>query len=112
VVNWAAPAGISPDQLIGFENHSGRTYLGAGAQPLGSVVQGFGNNGEDRTEGAVYRNVHGCYMHGSLLPKNPHFADHLLTLALKRRYGSVATLTPLDDRLERSAHDVMVERVV
>jgi CobQ-like glutamine amidotransferase family enzyme len=110
VVDWQStdqPAG----RLVGFENHSGRTYLGAGVQPLGRVVRGFGNNGEDGTEGAVYRNVHGCYMHGSLLPKNPHFADHLLSLAMRRRFGPTATLAPLDDRLELRAHDVMVERV-
>ena len=98
-------------RLVGFENHSGRTYLGGGVRPLGKVVQGFGNNGEDGTEGAVYRHVHGCYMHGSLLPKNPQFADHLLGLALRRRYGPSAVLAPLDDALELSAHDVMVERV-
>ncbi|MDP9315009.1 MAG: glutamine amidotransferase [Chloroflexota bacterium] len=97
--------------LVGFENHSGRTYLGTGVQPLGLVQRGFGNNGEDRTEGAVYRNAHGCYMHGSLLPKNPHFADHLLSLALERRHGAVAGLVPLDDGLEVQAHDVMVERL-
>ncbi|HLI87275.1 MAG TPA: hypothetical protein VKV37_01225 [Ktedonobacteraceae bacterium] len=72
--------------LVGFENHGGRTYLGT-AQPLGRVLKGCGNNAEDRTEGAVYRNAYGTYLHGSLLPKNPHFADHLLTLALRRKYG-------------------------
>jgi len=65
-------------RLIGFENHSGRTYLGPGARPLGRVLAGHGNNGEDGGEGAVYRNAFGCYMHGSLLPKNPFFADHLI----------------------------------
>ncbi len=110
VVDWQEPEqpGL---RLVGFENHSGRTYLGDGARPLGAVVKGFGNNGEDGTEGAVYRHVHGCYMHGSLLPKNPQFADHLLGLALHRRYGDGAALAPLDDRLELRAHDVMVERV-
>ena len=99
-------------RLVGFENHSGRTYLGPGVKPLGRVLRGYGNNGEDRTEGAVYRNTHGCYMHGSLLPKNPHFADHLLGLALQRRYGSAAALHPLDDALETQAHQVMVGRLV
>lgn len=97
--------------LVGFENHSGRTYLGAGVRPLGRVRRGYGNNGEDGTEGSVYRNAHGCYMHGSLLPKNPHFADHLLGLALERRYGSRGALAPLNDALELHAHDVMVERL-
>ncbi len=72
--------------LVGFENHGGRTYLGT-AKPLGRVLKGHGNNSEDHTEGAVYRNTFGTYMHGSLLPKNPHFADHLITLALARTYG-------------------------
>jgi CobQ-like glutamine amidotransferase family enzyme len=98
-------------RLVGFENHSGRTYLGAGVRPLGRVLAGHGNNGEDGTEGAVYRNVFGCYMHGSLLPKNPHFADHLLGLALARR-GMAAALTPLDDTLELRAQRTMVERLL
>lgn len=72
--------------LVGFENHGGRTYLGT-AQPLGRVLRGHGNNSEDHTEGAVYRNAFGTYLHGSLLPKNPHFADHFLALALRRSYG-------------------------
>lgn len=74
--------------LVGFENHGGRTYLGT-AKPLGKVLKGYGNNAEDHTEGAVYRNAYGTYLHGSLLPKNPHFADHLITLALRRKYGII-----------------------
>jgi CobQ-like glutamine amidotransferase family enzyme len=74
--------------LVGFENHGGRTYLGT-AKPLGKVLKGYGNNAEDRTEGAVYRNTYGTYLHGSLLPKNPHFADHLIVLALQRKYGNL-----------------------
>jgi len=99
-------------RLVGFENHSGRTYLGAGVRPLGRVLRGYGNNGEDGTEGCVYHNAHGCYMHGSLLPKNPHFADHLLRLALLRRYGSAAPLAPLDDVVELRAHDTMIARLM
>ena len=72
--------------LVGFENHGGRTYLGT-AKPLGKVLKGHGNNSEDRSEGAIYRHAFGTYLHGSLLPKNPHFADHLLALALQRSYG-------------------------
>ncbi len=72
--------------LVGFENHGGRTYLGT-AQPLGKVLKGHGNNAEDASEGAIYRNAYGTYMHGSLLPKNPHFADYLIGLALRRTYG-------------------------
>lgn len=99
-------------RLVGFENHSGRTYLGPGVRPLGRVLAGYGNNGEDGTEGAVYRNAIGCYMHGSLLPKNPQLADHLIGLALRRRYGPHLDLAPLDDALELAAQRTMVERVV
>lgn len=100
-------------RLVGFENHSGRTYLGAGVRPLGRVLTGHGNNGEDGTEGAVYRNTMGCYMHGSLLPKNPQLADHLIGLALQRRYGNAAAvLSPLDDTLEFGAQQGMLLRLL
>lgn len=95
--------------LVGFENHGGRTRLGSRARPLGEVVAGFGNNGEDRTEGAVYKNVYGTYLHGPLLPKNPAFADHLLAIALTRQHGEVA-LPPLDDTVEAAAHAAAVGR--
>ncbi len=98
--------------LVGFENHSGRTYLGPGARPLGRIVAGHGNNGEDGTEGAVYRNTFGCYMHGSLLPKNPQLVDHLIGLALRRKYGAPVALPPLDDQLELVAQRTMVDRLV
>ena len=97
--------------LVGFENHSGKTYLGSGCRPMGRSIQGFGNNGEDRTEGAVYRNAFGCYLHGALLPKNPWFADHLILTALRRRYGSNLELAPLDDTLENRAHEAVIARV-
>lgn len=121
--------------LVGFENHGGRTYLGT-TRPLGKVLKGYGNNAEDATEGAIYRNTFGTYMHGSLLPKNPHFADYLIGLALQRKYGingveqvsntemqawineSAApdrdmstVLTPLDDTLEWEAHASLLERL-
>ncbi len=91
------------DGLVGFENHGGRTYLGPDATPLGRVTAGFGNNGEDGTEGCRYGNAFGTYLHGSLLPKNPALADLLLGLALERKYGDAA-LAPLDDSLETAAH--------
>ncbi len=96
--------------VVGFENHSGKTRLGAGVEPLGRVLAGFGNNGEDGTEGAHYRNVFGTYSHGPLLPKNPAFADLLLRTALERRCGR-AELPPLDDTLEQLAHDEMCRRL-
>jgi CobQ-like glutamine amidotransferase family enzyme len=89
--------------LVGFENHSGQTFLGKGVQGLGKVIVGNGNNGEDGFEGAAHGTVYGTYMHGSLLPKNPHFADLLITQALARRYGNLS-LEQLDDALEISAH--------
>lgn len=101
---------LTPTTLIGFENHSGRTYVGSGAQPLGRVLAGSGNNGEDGSEGAWVHNAFGCYLHGSLLPKNPHFADYLIHTALVRRYGS-ADLAPLDDHIAFHAHHTMLARV-
>lgn len=89
--------------LIGFENHSGKTYLGAGVKALGKVQIGFGNNGEDGWEGAVYKGAIGCYMHGSLLPKNPHLADYLLQKTLEVKYRQFA-LEELDDSLEWQTH--------
>jgi len=97
-------------RAVGFENHSGRTFLGTGVRPLGRVVAGYGNNGEDGWEGARYRNVFCSYLHGPLLPKNPRLADHLLELALARR-GEGRTLSPLDDGLEETANRVMDERL-
>jgi len=96
--------------VIGFENHSGRTRLGSGVSPLGTVLAGYGNNGEDKTEGARYKNVFGTYSHGPLLPKNPAFCDMLLTAALQRKYGT-AELPPLDDAAEIAAHDEMCARL-
>ncbi|MDR0344205.1 MAG: glutamine amidotransferase [Nocardiopsaceae bacterium] len=90
--------------LTGFENHSGRTYLGSGARPLGRMLAGAGNNGEDGTEGARYREVYATYLHGPLLPKNPWLTDHLLTRALAHRYQDFGPLAPLADQAETQAH--------
>jgi len=94
------PAG----DVVGFENHGGRTYLGAGQEPFGRVIRGYGNNAEDGGEGARTNNVIGTYLHGSLLPKNPELADELIRAALRRRYGEGIALPPLDDSAERAAH--------
>jgi len=96
--------GAGPRLLAGFENHGGRTYLGAGAKPLGRVVKGNGNNGGDGLEGVHRDNIFGTYVHGPLLPKNAWLADHLIALALERRYGAAPELQPLDDALEAAAH--------
>jgi CobQ-like glutamine amidotransferase family enzyme len=90
--------------VVGFENHGGRTYLATGQAPFGRVVRGHGNNAEDGEEGARLNNAIGTYLHGSLLPKNPALADELILAALRRRYGEGAELAPLDDRTERAAH--------
>lgn len=97
--------------LVGFENHSGKTYLGEGVEPLGKVLFGQGNNGEDKGEGVRYRNVFGTYLHGPLLPKNPHLADLLLELALRRR-GWETGLSELDDNLEVLAHEAMLHKLL
>lgn len=105
------PSGIGV-QLVGFENHSGRTYHGSGVQPFGRVLVGHGDNGEDRAGGAIYRNTIGCYLHGSLLPKNPQLTDYLLQQALWRRYGADANLPVLDAVLELRAQRAMVQRLL
>ncbi len=117
--------------LVGFENHSGRTFVGSAqpsppppgttggravpatvpTEPLARVVIGQGNNGEDRTEGARYRNAVGTYLHGPVLPKNPWLADWLLLAALRRRLGPDATLSPLDDARELASHASVVQLV-
>jgi CobQ-like glutamine amidotransferase family enzyme len=102
VVEW------SGGTLVGFENHGGRTHLGDGARPLGRVVYGYGNNGEDSGEGAVRAGVFGTYLHGSLLPKNPKFADHVIQRALSRRYDGIE-LDEIDDRVEEAAHSAAVQ---
>ena len=108
VAEWEDPAG-ELRTLVGFENHSGRTYLGPGASPLARVKTGYGNNGEDGWEGCRVRNAFGTYLHGSLLPKNPRLADELIRLALSRRYGPVE-LEPLDDAMEKRAHAAALRR--
>lgn len=96
--------------VIGFENHSGKTYLGEDVKPLGKVIKGFGNNSEDGFEGAVYKNTFCSYSHGSLLPKNPALADHLISLALLNKYPDFQGLIPLDDNLEKLAHESLIKR--
>ncbi|MDD4495336.1 MAG: glutamine amidotransferase [Eubacteriales bacterium] len=96
--------------IVGFENHSGRTYLGNGVKPLGKVLKGYGNNGEDGFEGAVYNNVYCSYLHGSLLPKNPKLTDLLLLTALRNKYKDYPELQELDDRIETAAHNAALNR--
>ena len=99
---------LEPKTLVGFENHSGLTYLQGDTKPLGKSFVGNGNNGKDGHEGGRYKNVFGTYLHGSLLPKNPHFADYLIALALEKRYGEKIELKPLDDFIELDTHNSLV----
>lgn len=97
--------------LVGFENHSGLTNIASGQAPMGKVRVGRGNNGSDGTEGAIYKNALGCYLHGSLLPKNPVLTDWLIEQSLRRRIPDFA-LASLSDTLEAQARATAMERAV
>ncbi len=95
-------------EVVGFENHSGRTYLGKCIEPLGTIIKGYGNNGEDGTEGVRYKNTFGTYSHGPVLPKNPQLADLLISKAIENKYGKTE-LAPLDDSLEEKAKEQVMK---
>ncbi|SCG85955.1 type 1 glutamine amidotransferase [Methanobacterium congolense] len=99
---------LLPKTIVGFENHGGRTY--SDYKPLGIVKTGYGNNGKDMKEGIVYKNCIGTYLHGPLLPKNPHLADYLILKALERKYGtkSLNEVTEVNE-FEYLAHDKVIE---
>jgi CobQ-like glutamine amidotransferase family enzyme len=97
-------------RLVGYENHVGRTHLGPDTEPLGKVLHGHGNNAADGLEGAVSGRVIGTYLHGPLLPKNPDLADAVLSWALEYHYGETVDLQPLDDSIERQAHEAAEAR--
>lgn len=99
-----------PKTLVGFENHSGLTYIQGETRPLAMVETGAGNNNEDKTEGARFKNVFGTYLHGSFLPKNPHFADYLIKLALEKRYNDNIELQKLNDEIELQAHMALINK--
>lgn len=99
-----------PKTLVGFENHSGLTYLKGETKPLAIVEVGAGNNNVDKTEGARFKNVFGTYLHGSFLPKNPHFADYLIKLALEKKYNDSIELAKLNDELELQAHMSLINK--
>jgi len=111
VAEAAFPGSEGRPRLVGFENHGGRTILGQGCQPLARVVRGGGNNGRDRWEGCVHRNVFGTYLHGSVLPKNAWLADLLIERGVRRRDPGFA-LEPLDDSLELTARDSAERRAL
>jgi len=97
--------------VVGFENHGGRTYLEANMKPFAKVIKGFGNNGEDGTEGVVYKNAIGCYLHGPLLPKNPQIADFLIQKALEVKYKTKISLETLDDEIEQKARNAILKKL-
>jgi CobQ-like glutamine amidotransferase family enzyme len=97
--------------VVGFENHGGRTHLEDGAKPFAKVLKGYGNNGEDKTEGIIYKNAIGTYLHGPILPKNPELADWLIQKALEVKYKKEIELDPLDDSMEQKARKVIVNRI-
>lgn len=97
--------------IVGFENHGGRTYLGSKMKPLAKVIKGYGNNGEDGFEGAIYKNAIGSYFHGPLLPKNPHLADWLIQKALEVKYKKSVFLDKINDDLELQAHQYIVNKI-
>ncbi len=97
-------------KLVGFENHSGETFLDDGQASIGKVEQGWGNDYESGFEGAITKNAIGTYLHGPILPKNPVLADHLILTALRRRYGDKTQLKELDDSLEHKAAQTAAKR--
>ena len=105
------PLSLEP-YLVGFENHGGRTYLEDESMAFAKVVKGFGNNGKDRTEGILYKNSVGTYLHGPILPKNPEVADFLIEKALKIKYNEKIELEKLDDSLEKKTKDVIVKLIL
>jgi lipid II isoglutaminyl synthase (glutamine-hydrolysing) len=112
VIQRDATNATTGETLVGFENHSGKTYLGDGVSPLGRVLSGHGNNGEDQTEGAVFKTLYGSYLHGALLPKNPSLTDELITLGLKHRYAKqFESLALLPHERETKAHQAVLNRL-
>lgn len=96
-------------EVIGYENHSGQTFLGKNVAAFGRVIKGAGNNGQDFTEGARYKNIIGTYLHGSLLPKNPLIADYLIEKAVIKKYGEFKPNIIFEEFVEK-ARDIAVKR--
>ncbi|KKP59483.1 MAG: hypothetical protein UR54_C0027G0005 [Candidatus Roizmanbacteria bacterium GW2011_GWA2_34_18] len=103
---------LFPDvKLVGFENHGGRTYLADKKLAFAQVFQGFGNNGEDKTEGIYYKNSFGTYLHGPILPKNPELADYLIKKAVERKYGKNVKLAKINSRWENKARSWVIDKL-
>jgi len=103
--------GLSDEIVTGFENHGGRTFLSSHVKPLAEIIFGFGNNGKDFSEGAIYKNAIGTYLHGPVLANNPKLADFLLTKAIEKKYSQEITLKPLNDKLEDLANKNFLNRL-
>jgi CobQ-like glutamine amidotransferase family enzyme len=115
-INWDNVDSLYSDQnskIVGFENHGGRTYLGKNCKPFAKVLHGYGNNGEDHTEGVVYKHAVGCYFHGPLLPKNPQVAKYLLEKALSEKYNENTTISlEQNDVLSEKAKNIVISRFI
>ncbi|MEK7096865.1 MAG: glutamine amidotransferase [Patescibacteria group bacterium] len=98
-------------KLVGFENHGGRTYLGDKNLTFANVIRGYGNNGEDKTEGLYYKNSFGTYLHGPILPKNPELADYLIEKAVQRKYGKDVKLKKVDNKWENKAREFVINKL-
>lgn len=107
--NIVLQSDIISEKIVGFENHGGRTYIGRHT-PLGKVIYGFGNEEKTGYEGVVYKNVIATYLHGPLLPKNPALCDYILTNAIRRKNHGFIMLEPLEDALEKTANEYIVNR--
>jgi len=103
---------LFPDiKLVGFENHGGRTYLADKRQAFASVITGYGNNGEDKTEGIFYKNSFVTYLHGPILPKNPELADYLINKAVEKKYGKNVKLKKIDNKWEEKAREFVINKL-
>ena len=107
--NIVLESSLVKSKIVGFENHGGRTYIGSHT-PLGKVIYGNGNSDNAGYEGVVYKNVIATYLHGPLFPKNPQLCDYVLSQALRHKYPNFKALSPLDDELENTANDYIVNR--
>lgn len=113
IENIALDSPLSPQPVVGYENHAGRTKLGPDMKPFGKVVSnvGHGNDDDSGADGVVYRNCIGTYLHGPLLGKNPAIADHLIAAALEQRLGAPVQLAALDDAIELAANRFMAHKL-
>lgn len=103
---------ITNNLIVGFENHGGRTYLEDPTLAFAKVIKGYGNNGKDRTEGIIFKNSIGSYLHGPILPKNPQLADFQISKSLEKKYSEKIVLEKLDNSLENRARQFIIKRLI